>query len=91
VVPYCEKGKKLINQLCAIDRLKKPRFWFKLLKMAQRYSVNLYPYIFDDLHKQKGIHEVQKDTGIYYLDTDYYSDDFGLSKEIVNEMETLIR
>ena len=90
VVPYCEKGKKLINQLCAIDRLKKPRFWFKLLKMAQRYSVNLYPYIFDDLHKQKGIHEVQKDTGIYCLDTEYYSDEFGLSKEIVNEMEISI-
>lgn len=91
VVPYGEKGKKLISLLCSIDRLKKPRYWYKLLKMAQRYSVNLYPYIFDDLHKQKGIHEVQKDTGIYYLDTDYYSDDFGLSKEIVNEMETLIR
>jgi CRISPR-associated endonuclease/helicase Cas3 len=90
VVPYCEKGKKLINQLCAIDRLKKSRYWFKLLKMAQRYSVNLYPYIFDDLHKQKGIHEVQKDTGIYYLDTEYYSDEFGLSKEIVNEMEISI-
>ncbi len=91
IVPCGEKGKKLINLLCAINMLKKPKCWFKLLKMAQRYSVNLYPYIFDDLQKQKVIHEVQKDTGIYYLDTEYYSDDFGLSKELVNKMEALIR
>jgi len=90
VVPYGEKGKKLISLLCAIDRLKKPRCWFKLLKMSQRYSVNLYPYIFDELNKQKEIHEVQKDTGIYYLDIEHYDDDFGLSKEIVNKMEIFI-
>ncbi len=90
IVQYGKNGKKLVRSLCAIDRLKKPRFWFKMLKLAQRYSVNIYPYVFDDLYKQRAIHEVQKDTGIFYLDNENYSDEFGLSKEIVNEMETFI-
>jgi len=90
VVPYCEKGKKLRNLLCRIDRYKHPRFWFKLLRRSQRYSVNLYPNVFDDLYRDKAIHEVQEDTGIFYLDNEHYSDEFGLSKEIVNEMEIFI-
>ncbi|MHB1688602.1 MAG: CRISPR-associated helicase Cas3' [Ignavibacteriaceae bacterium] len=91
IVQYGKNGKKLVKSLCAIDRLKKPRFWFKMLKLGQRYSVNIYPYVFDDLYKQRAIHEIQKDTGIFYLDNENYSDEFGLSKEIVNEMEIYIK
>lgn len=90
IVQYGKNGKKLVKSLCAIDRLKKPRFWFKMLKLGQRYSVNIYTYVFDDLYKQRAIHEIQQDTGIFYLDSENYSAEFGLSKEIVNEMETFI-
>ncbi len=91
IVQYGNKGRQIVNGLCAIDFSKKHRAWLKLLKKAQRYSVNAYPHVFDHLCKQGAIHEVQEGTGIFYLEAQYYSDDFGLSKEIVNEMETYIR
>lgn len=87
IVQYGSKGRKLVNLLCSIDFGRKSRTWFKLLKRAQRFSVNIYPYILEDLVTQNAIHEVQKDTGVYYLDAEYYDNDVGLSKEIVNESE----
>jgi len=85
IVQYGKEGKKIVNNLCAAFAVEKQH---KLLKKAQRFSVNVYPYVFEDLCKQGAIHEVQEGTGIFYLDAQYYSDEFGLSKEIVNEMET---
>ena len=49
VVPYRE-GDELIKDLCSANELEKQ---FKLLKKAQRYSVNLFTYDFDKLVKQK--------------------------------------
>jgi len=85
VVPYGEKGKQIINDLCSAFEVEKQ---FNLLKQAQRYSVNVYDRIFRGLAENRAIHEAQEDTGIFYLDAQYYSNEFGLSKEIVNEMET---
>jgi CRISPR-associated endonuclease/helicase Cas3 len=91
VVVQCgEKGRQLVNLLCSIDLSNKPRAWFRLLKRTQRFSVNVYPYVFEDLANEKAIHEVQKDTGIFYLDREYYSDEIGLSTEIVNEPQPFI-
>ncbi len=87
IVPYGEKGKQIINELCASDILEKQ---YKLLKEAQRYSVNLFPYVFEKLASQQIIREVQQGSGVYYLDKQYYSDTFGVSPSIVNEMENLI-
>lgn len=86
IVPY-EEGKNIINELCSAVNIV---MQFNLLKKAQRYSVNVYPYIFEKMAEQKIIYEVQKGIGIYYLDNQYYSKDFGLSGSIVNEMELLI-
>lgn len=84
VVPYGKEGKKIINQLCSAFEIEKQ---YKLLKKSQRYSVNVYANIFDTLAGNQIIREAQKESGIYYLDSQYYSNEFGLSKEIVNEME----
>ncbi len=86
IVPFGRMGKKIINELCASPDMEKE---FKLRKKAQRYSINLFPYIFDKLIKKGAIHEVQKGAGIYILDKQYYSNQFGLSEEPVNEMEFL--
>lgn len=85
IVPYGEAGKQIINELCAAFDFGEQ---YKLLKKAQRYTVNLFPETFENLIKQNAIFEVQQGTDIYYLDNQYYSDEIGLSKEIVNEMET---
>lgn len=83
VVPYDEEGVKIINDLCSFSDLEKQ---FKLLKRAQRFSINLFSYEFEDLANNHIICEVQKDAGIYYLDQQYYSQNFGWSKDPVNSM-----
>ncbi len=39
---------------------------------------------------KQAIREVQENSGIFYMDDQFYSDKFGWSSEIVNDMETLI-
>ena len=41
IVPYGEEGDRIIQRLCAASRFENR---FRLLKEAQRYSVNLFPY-----------------------------------------------
>lgn len=86
IVPYGKEGEEIINQLCDAVMIEKQ---YKLLKAAQRFSVNLYPYELEDMGKKNAIREVQNDSGTYYMDYQYYSDEFGWSKEIVTEMKNL--
>lgn len=86
IVPYGKEGEDIINQLCDVVMIEKQ---YKLLKAAQRFSVNLYPYELEDMGKKNAIREVQKDSGIYYMDYQYYSNEFGWSREIVTEMKNL--
>lgn len=87
VVPYGDGGNEIINELCAAFDLEKQ---YRLVKKAQRYSVNVFSRTFEDLGRRNAIREAQEGTGIFYLDSQYYSNEIGLSKEIVNEMETFI-
>jgi CRISPR-associated endonuclease/helicase Cas3 len=87
VAPYGVEGEQLVNDLCAAQNLEKQ---FGLLKKAQRYSVNLFPYEFEDMVNKKAIQEVQPGAGIFHLNDQYYCHQFGWCDEIVNEMKTLI-
>lgn len=84
IVPYGEEGKEIINDLCRTGELEKQ---YKLIKKAQRYSVNLFPHEFKELAELEAVREVQDGAGIYYLGEQYYSEEFGWSKEIVNLMK----
>jgi CRISPR-associated endonuclease/helicase Cas3 len=86
VVPYGKDGDDIVNQLCDAVMIEKQ---YKLLKAAQRFSVNLYPYELEDMGKKKAIREVQEESGIYYMNYQHYSNEFGWSKEIVTEMKNL--
>ena len=86
VVPY-RRGDEIINNLCGAFALEKMG---KLLKQAQRYSVNLFAYQFDTLFKAGAIKEVQQGAGIYHLDEQYYSEEFGWSDKPVSDMKVLI-
>ncbi|EIW20399.1 MULTISPECIES: CRISPR-associated helicase/endonuclease Cas3 [Pelosinus] len=86
IVPYKE-GKDIIYDLCASNELEKQ---YALLKKAQRYSINVFSYLFDELVEKEIIHEIQKGSGIFYLNDQYYSEDYGMSDSSVNEMEVLI-
>lgn len=87
VVQYGDNGKEIVTDLCGTPELEKQ---YKLLKKAQRYSVNLFSYQFDQLYKTGAIQEVQKGAGVFYLDEQYYSNDFGWSDEPVNDMKVQI-
>jgi CRISPR-associated endonuclease/helicase Cas3 len=82
-----EDGEELVKDLCGLQELEKQ---YKLLKKAQRFSINLFPHEFKKLSDMEAIHEVQKGTGVFYLDKQYYCNEFGWSEEIVNDMELLL-
>ena len=87
IVPYGEEGNEIITELCGVDEVEKQ---YKLIKKAQRYSVNLFPHEFRKMADKNAIREVQKGAGIFYLDKQYYSEKFGWSDNPVNGMEDLI-
>jgi CRISPR-associated endonuclease/helicase Cas3 len=84
VVPYGNEGPEIINELCSAFDLEKQT---RLLRKAQRYSVNVFAHLFNALAKENALHEAQEGVGVFYLDSRYYSNEIGLSTEIVNEPE----
>lgn len=87
VIVQYKEGKNIVADLCAAPE---PAKAYSLLKKAQKYSINLFPNVWDKLVKARAVHPVQKGEEIYYLDEQYYSPKFGVSTEVVNEMETPI-
>jgi CRISPR-associated endonuclease/helicase Cas3 len=83
VVPYSSEGKAVIGELCGAYELMKQA---KLLKRAQRFTVNVFPYVLDRLQQARAVYEAQKGTGILCLHEKYYNDEFGLNEEGTEEM-----
>ena len=86
VVPYGKEGKDIIGKLCGAFDVEKD---YKLLKQAQRYTVNVYPHIMKKLCSDGAIDEAQENSGIYCLKKEHYSESFGLSEYIVDKMDLL--
>lgn len=82
IVPYGE-GVKLIAKLCGEWN---PKEMYRTLQKAQRYSVNVFPNVWDKLQKENALHETIEGSGIYYLQERYYNDEFGLSLDETSEM-----
>lgn len=86
IAPY-KDGEQIITQMSATFELEKRD---KLLKQAQRYSVNFFKYQFEKLRQIGAIREAQDGEEIYYLDERYYSNEFGWSEEEIKNMKPLI-
>ncbi|ABR74644.1 CRISPR-associated helicase/endonuclease Cas3 [Actinobacillus succinogenes] len=82
IVPY-SKGKDLIAELCGVWN---PKEMYRILSKVQRYSVNVFPNVWEKLEKEQAVQEVQAGLGIYYLKERYYSDEYGLSVDEVGAM-----
>ena len=82
IVPY-GVGKELIAKLCGEWN---PQEMHRTLQKAQRYSVNVFPNVWDKLQKENALYETIEGSGIYYLDERYYNDEFGLSLDETSEM-----
>jgi len=92
LVPYKGIGKKqggaarLIGELSAVTDLETERI---LLKRAQRYSVNIFPYVRKGLDIEKALDETRPGSGVWVLDERYYSEDSGVDSQPVAEMDFL--
>ncbi len=86
IVGYGDEGKELVSQLCSVFEVEKQ---FQLIRKAQQYSVNMFPYEFEKLTEQRALYRVQKGTEIFYLDDKYYSEQFGISMEPIKREEFL--
>jgi len=86
IVPYGE-GEEIIAALCAEPE---PAKAYKLLKRAQKFSVNVFPNVWQKLKENRAVIPVQKGEEIYYLDKRHYSDAFGLSIEEVSSLEAQV-
>lgn len=87
VVPYGKEGVRIIAKFSALSRFDDKS---KLLKEAQRYSVNLFPYEKQKLMDKQRLYEAWAGSGILCLDERHYSEQFGVSTEEVSEMNALI-
>jgi CRISPR-associated endonuclease/helicase Cas3 len=86
IVTY-DKGEQIIAKLSALSCFDDKS---KLLKEAQRYSVNLFPHELAKLQEKRRLSEAWEGSGIYCLDERNYSEEFGVSIDDVAEMRTLI-
>lgn len=85
IVPYGE-GAELIAKLCGEWD---PKEMYDAKKKAQRYSVNVFPKVWDKLQKENALHETIEGSGIYYLKERHYNDEFGLSLDETSNMTFL--
>ena len=86
IVPYGERGADLVARLHAAYDLV---LEFDLLRAAQQYTVNVFPYTFEKLNQAGAVREVKEGIRVFGLDSRYYSKEFGLATEPVSLMETL--
>ena len=82
IVPYGE-GKEYIATLCGTWDVKEMS---EAKKKAQRYSVNVFPKVWDKLQEKNALHETIKGSGIYYLDECHYTNEFGLSLDKIGDI-----
>ena len=82
IVPYGE-GRDLIASLCGEWN---PKEMYRTLAKAQRYSVNVFPNVWQKLEREQAIYEVQAGSGIYYLKDGHYTDEYGLSVDETGAM-----
>ena len=76
IVPYDDKAKEII---AALNSDITPAEQAKLLRKAQKYTVNIYPQLFDRIGKSGGIFELA--CGAFALDERYYNKQFGITDE----------
>jgi CRISPR-associated endonuclease/helicase Cas3 len=88
VVPYSEKGKKIVADLFSKFAVEQQ---FILLKKAQRYTVNVFPNVIKKLQDEKAIREVPEISVLVLIDPRYYHAEFGLSTEIIKQYDPLIQ
>ncbi len=76
IVPYDDKAKEIT---AALNSDITPDEQAKFFRKAQKYTVNIYPQLFDRIGKSGGIYELK--CGAFALDERYYNKQFGITDE----------
>lgn len=87
VVPYSGAGKKLAAELFSQFAVEQQ---YKLLKKAQKFTVNAFPNVIKKQVEQKAIREVPEIGVLVLTDPRFYHPAFGLNSDIKTGYETLI-
>lgn len=88
IVPYGQ-GKALIEEMCAISKKYNSSSYYNCLRKAQSFSVNIFPSVWKQLREAEAVHEIQGE-GVFYLDKNHYSPEFGLSIEPTGKVEAIV-
>lgn len=86
VVPYGKEGVALIVDFCGATA--KDENFYKLVKKAQAFSINVFPFMFENLEKAGALTPIG-DTGVIVLDEKFYDDVMGLNPSGNSKMEFL--
>ena len=86
IVQYGKEGQSIVADLCGAYLPDKEH---DMLRRSQQFTVNVFPNVLKRLTAAGAVQEIQEGTGILYLDSRYYSDEFGLSETPVKNMEVL--
>lgn len=86
VIVQYGKGKEIIAELATRYE---PWQAKELLRKAQKFSVNLFPHDWKKIEQEKAIFPLWEGEDVYYLDAQYYSDEFGVTTEPVSPMDFL--
>ncbi|WP_432467374.1 CRISPR-associated helicase Cas3' [Agarivorans sp. Z349TD_8] len=83
-------GIALVTRLCALAKEYDAKTYYQTLKLAQAYSVNVFPNVWQMLLEAEAVVETQQGEGIYYLKSEFYSKEFGLSTQACSLFNELI-
>ena len=91
IVPYGKDGTKLIADMSAAFATEDCPLYqqISLIKKAQQFTVNVFPYMIEKLTKECAIREIQPESQIYYLDERHYHKDLGVTLEALSEQHFL--
>lgn len=84
IVPH-KKGKDIISDLAGVFE---PKRQFKILREAQRFSVNCFSHELTQLSKAGALYEVQEGSGIFCLREGFYHEKLGWTPRKSTKMET---
>ncbi len=87
IVPFNDEAQSIITHLCALDKRFDARTYRSLLKAAQKYSVNIFPNVWQKLTVQQAVYPIAQDEAVFYLSEEFYSQDFGLSLEVSSDLK----
>ncbi len=85
VVPYGDGGRDVIARLCSDGFGNSMKL---ALRDAQKFSVNVFPHVWQALLKARAVYEIPQ-TGVFYLDEQYYNEEFGLATTKVADADFL--